>query len=625
MIYLSAHPDELYFRWQTTVQLENFKEVGIDLSQVYILVGYVNHNMYGISRDTINPEWFQIAKHYGCNVVALHDNRHSKHYLSSIRPHLIAKFLRLYPQFQNGYIFYHDNDIIFREVPPFAGMMDGRWHVSKADYISYDYIAEKQSPSLLTDMLNAVGIEEEIPKRIGKNCGGVQYLLYNTTPEFWDIVESSCEIMFSTHVKNINQYRHEFFKNVVEPIARSRGEVLDFNKWVVNEYVSYPKWDFQIWCTDMWCVYWHALRAGIPVVVDPLLDFCWPGDSMERWENTYIFHNSGVTDSTKDRFLLKQLYKNETPFKDPSIVDKGYTYINDIKVPTCQRKYIEIIERIAKQEREKEVAKVVVKAEPNASPLVSCVMTTYGRFKCVERSIGFWLNQTYQNKELIIYNTADKILELSPSLYNKGIRVINNHFDKQLQEPYNNVGAVRRDAANLAKGDFYICWDDDDMFLPWHIEQGVRYLVTHNKRAYMPERSMYTMDGGLSIEYASNSMEASCIVELSLIKKFGFLNSNGGEHLSWRRKLVEEGILNEHYSVTPWESYVYIWGESIAPYKQSGNINNPNNFELHKLNNQDFGDRALQAAPAKELAKWYRRIMEFSTDPEVKNYLKVYI
>lgn len=625
MIYLSAHPDELYFRWQSTVQLENFKSLDIDMGTVFILVGIKPGTV-------IHEEWTSIAKSYGCNVIPLTDTRISTTYLSSIRPHLIAKFLRAYPDFQTGYIFYHDNDIIFREVPPFYGMMDGRWHVSKADYISYDYIAEKQSPSLIQDMLNAVGIDEEIPKKVGKDCGGVQYLIYNTTAEFWDTVERSCEVMFSTHHKNLDQYKFEYFNNIVIPHAKAIGDQPDFDKWREGAYENYPKWDFQIWCTDMWCVYWTALKLGISVVIDPILDFCWPGDSLDRWEKTYIFHNSGVGDKNKDKFLLKQAYKTTTPFKDPTIKEKGYSKVGDNLVEVCQRKYLEIIEDISggqsiltKLNRANTFITKLSEPEPEVtSPTVSCIMTTYGRFQCVERSIGFWLNQTYPFKELIIYNTADVPLELSSTLYNKGVRVINNHYDMVLNKPYDNVGAVRRDAASYATGDFYICWDDDDMFLPWHIEQGISYIVKYGKEAYMPERSMFTQDGGLSVEYARNSMEASCIIKLDYIRELGFLDSNGGEHLSWRRTLVDRGILNENYSVTPWESYMYIWGESIAPYKQSGNINDPNNFNLYKEYNQDFGNRPLEAAPKHILSKWYRRIAEFSISQEVKNYLSIY-
>ena len=39
------------------------------------------------------------------------------------------------------------------------------------------------------------------------------------------------------------------------------------------------------------------------------------------------------------------------------------------------------------------------------SKKISAVMCTYRRFTCVERAVNCFLAQTYQNKELIIYNT----------------------------------------------------------------------------------------------------------------------------------------------------------------------------------------------------------------------------
>ena len=37
--------------------------------------------------------------------------------------------------------------------------------------------------------------------------------------------------------------------------------------------------------------------------------------------------------------------------------------------------------------------------------MISAVMCTYGRFSCVERAMNCFLQQTHQNKELIIFNT----------------------------------------------------------------------------------------------------------------------------------------------------------------------------------------------------------------------------
>ena len=60
--------------------------------------------------------------------------------------------------------------------------------------------------------------------------------------------------------------------------------------------------------------------------------------------------------------------------------------------------------------------------------IVSCVMCTYRRATCVERSIQFFLNQDYQGaKELIIFNTDTEYpLELSEELKGKNITIINN-------------------------------------------------------------------------------------------------------------------------------------------------------------------------------------------------------
>lgn len=613
MIYLSAHPDELYFIWQTVTQLENFKSVGIDLQDVYILVGVKKEN-------EVSSDWDNIREKYKCNVISFIDTRKSTSYIPSLRPHLISKLLTLYPHLGEDYIFYHDNDIIFRERPPFEGMMDGRWHVSKADYISYDYIEEKKSYTLLKHMLDSVeGVDENLIKSIGKECGGAQYFINNTDAAFWKEIENNCEKMFSTHISNLSIYKYEHFSNFIQPIAKQRGEEITFEDWNSGKLKdTYSNWDFQIWCTDMWCIFWTALKYNKQVVVDPILDFCWPKDSLERWEETYIYHNSGIQASENNEWLHKQSYKTITPFYDSSLDSKGFNKDeNGTKIPAAQRKYIEVIRSIG-------IGKNVETVRID-KPLVSCIMTTYGRFNCVERSIGFWLDQSYTNKELVIYNTADVPLELSTEYLNKGIRVINNHYDLLESKPYDNVGAVRRDASTFAFGQFYICWDDDDMYLPWHIEQGIDYIIKNKKEAYMPSQSFWTPNGGMKIEFARNAMEASCIIATRYIRELGFDNSNGGEHLSWRRKLAEDGILDENYDVTPFESYMYIWGEPIAPHKQSGTINHPNNFEMHKAMSTDFGKRPLQPVSREALSIWYERLIKFVNNKDFTERLTPYL
>ena len=77
---------------------------------------------------------------------------------------------------------------------------------------------------------------------------------------------------------------------------------------------------------------------------------------------------------------------------------------------------------------------------------------------------------------------------------------------------------------------------------------------------------------------------------MKVLKKYGFEYKNGLEHLSWRVKMKNNGELSESDEVTPYESYAYVWGSSLAPHKTSGDVNNPDNFENHKLGSQDFGE-----------------------------------
>lgn len=223
------------------------------------------------------------------------------------------------------------------------------------------------------------------------------------------------------------------------------------------------------------------------------------------------------------------------------------------------------------------------------NPKVSCVMCTYGRFQCVERSINFYIRQDYENKELIIFNTAPHPLYLSDKLLERrDITIINQQIDLDTRKPFTNIGDVRKSSLNHTTGDLYICWDDDDIFLPFHISQSIDGLRKSGTLGWKPKKSYFSRNGGHTFEYAENNMEASIIIDLSFVKENGFLKETGSEHLGWLDLLRKRNELTIE-EVTPFESYCFNWGDSFAPHKQSGNIGDPNNFENHKKASVDFG------------------------------------
>lgn len=243
---------------------------------------------------------------------------------------------------------------------------------------------------------------------------------------------------------------------------------------------------------------------------------------------------------------------------------------------------------------------------------VSFICTSYRRYRCVQRIIKQYLLQDYSNKELIILNTDPIYLfKLDPSLENENIIVVNSHIDYVNGEPYTNRGDICRDAVKHATGDLFMLADDDDIYLPWHIRQAVDGITSNGLDSWKPEQSFFrTRD---KLEDAINTMEASIIVKMDRIREIGFRSDmTGYEGVSWYTQLRDEGQLNEHEKeYIP--SYCFNWGdpEDLAGHKQSGDIDNPNNFENHKTKSNDVSLKPLLPCIDDIVNKLYSDIYDY--------------
>jgi glycosyltransferase involved in cell wall biosynthesis len=224
---------------------------------------------------------------------------------------------------------------------------------------------------------------------------------------------------------------------------------------------------------------------------------------------------------------------------------------------------------------------------------VSFVCTTYRRFTCVERIVAQYHAQTYDNKELIIFNT-DVDFPYSLGFEDSSIIIVNNGTDYQTGNPYENRGQICRDAVTHATGDYFMLADDDDVYLPWHIQQAVDGILSNGKDAWKPASSFFAAPG--RVEMCRNTLEASVIVKMERIREIGFRSDlTGYEGLSWYTKLRDEGNLDENNGdFVP--SYCFNWSDlpDVAGHKQSGDINNPSNFENHKRASRDYAKRPLE-------------------------------
>lgn len=246
---------------------------------------------------------------------------------------------------------------------------------------------------------------------------------------------------------------------------------------------------------------------------------------------------------------------------------------------------------------------------------VSFICTTYRRFYCVKRILAQYNAQTYKNKELIIFNTdTEHPIELTGLGIYDDVRVINNSIDYITGQPYTNRGDICRDAVTHSNGYYFMLADDDDIYLPYHIQQAVEGIEELGTDAWKPQKSLFAAPN--KIEFAQNTMEASVIVKMDRIKEIGFRNDlTGYEGLSWYSKLRDEKQLDE-YNPNYVPSYCFNWGDpsEVAGHKQSGDIDNPNNFENHKNSSGDYATESLKPITDEELKEVYKPYYQFLLD-----------
>ncbi len=258
-------------------------------------------------------------------------------------------------------------------------------------------------------------------------------------------------------------------------------------------------------------------------------------------------------------------------------------------------------------------------------PQVTAVMCTYGRFTCVERAMNCFLQQTYPNKRLIIYNTDTESRYINNDIESGHIQsdffrdnrilIWDFNIDMHTGQPYTNVGAIRRDALDLVGdflGGYIVTWDDDDIFLPWFMEQAVDRMQETGLPSFKPEMSFFY--SGNNLRLVRNTLEASIVASIEKVREYGYLLETGKEGLGWYTKMRDNKELDEHdKKYLP--SYCFNWNdgdEMNAPHKQSGDIDNPDNFNNHKAASRDaVNGRKLSIYTEEKMRETYKAYFDY--------------
>ncbi|MDQ1090495.1 galactosyltransferase-related protein [Siphonobacter sp. SORGH_AS_1065] len=310
MIFLSAQPDSLYMKWQIQVFLFNINKLGISSQNIHVLIGYdPTEGINPIYQDNFDPIFARAS------IFFYPDNRIQRNYIPGIRPHIIKKHFDKFPELESESIFYHDADIVFRELPNFDELLrDDKWYVSNTlKYTSPESIL-KAGKIVLDEMLECLNIPLDLILKNNSSSGGAQYLFKKLNYEFWNEVELYSEILYNHLQYNKKRYIHIFVKENM------------LSEQYYNNVLE--------WCADMWAILWLALKNDIDILISDELDFCWPNDDLTRWNDVKILHNAGL--DTLDSW--QYFYKGDFVYSTPFTVSLDY-----VRNDKCSIKYVQII------------------------------------------------------------------------------------------------------------------------------------------------------------------------------------------------------------------------------------------------------------------------------------------
>jgi hypothetical protein len=287
ILFVSAQPDVPYFIWQIKLYVHNFIEKGIKPDQIHVVLGLVQ------GKTKPSPQSEQL-KELGINIHYFVDERTRKHYIPSIKPYLISKWIQSNPD--HGKLFFlHDADIIFNQLPSFDELLqDEVCYLSDTiGYIGYDYIMdccgryEQKHPKtekgqLISEMAEVIGIEVDTIKTNQKNSGGGQYLIKNSNCELWDKI-------YKDSIKLYDQMLNYQKRFPINP-----GQI-------------------QFWTAEMWSLLWNLWMYGFDTKITNEMSFSWATDNIKKYEQHPILHMAGVTDNLKTTKFYKGDYINTDP------------------------------------------------------------------------------------------------------------------------------------------------------------------------------------------------------------------------------------------------------------------------------------------------------------------------
>lgn len=251
------------FEWELEVALTRLKKLGI--KDIVLLFS---------RNDSKIPT--RLQEKYDVDVHVYTDNRRDRLYIPSIKPYLWSMYLKEDRSRENESYFYLDSDVIFREIPDVQPNSNIWYGSNCGHYLGVDYI-DSTGKGIFEEMCKIVGVNPDFIRDQNPICGA-QWVISNPTYEYWNKV-------YEDSVKLYRYLNSRTYSNI------------------------------QKWTAEMWAQLYNIYYFGKTTEVSNELEFCWATDDVQRYYETKIYHNAGVTEKYDDLFF-KGKYISKTPFNE---------------------------------------------------------------------------------------------------------------------------------------------------------------------------------------------------------------------------------------------------------------------------------------------------------------------
>jgi len=183
-----------------------------------------------------------------------------------------------------------------------------------------------------------------------------------------------------------------------------------------------------------------------------------------------------------------------------------------------------------------------------SDPLVSCLCCTYNRKTPLEEAIQCFIDQDYENRELIILNDQEGVtlkIEDCPS---------NIHIHNYSKR-FNSLGEKRNYIKTLASGEYFCIWDDDDLYVPIRISKSIEIFRNDIYADIIKSKYAFMSINNKDYKVVCNLFHSQACISKEYMNKNQYPEKSVGEDMEF-----EKGAKIKSVETSPLLFYVYRWG-----------------------------------------------------------------